>query len=221
LVRPEPGAGLTHGRFITFEGGEGAGKSTQLARLADRLRQRGEEVVATREPGGTPGAEAIRALLVAGAVQRWSPLAETFLHVAARIDHVERVIRPARARGVWMLSDRFLDSTRVYQGLAAGVGRERIDRLHDIALAGLRPDLTLLFDLPVAVGLERAGRTANEDRYERMGTAFHERVRAGFLDLAMREPERFVVIDANRAVGEVEVAVWAAVRERLAPGSPP
>lgn len=219
-MRAEPGAETTRGRFVTFEGGEGAGKSTQLALLAERLRARGEEVVATREPGGTPGAEAIRALLVAGAVDRWSPLGEAFLHVAARIDHVERVIRPALARGAWVLCDRFLDSTRVYQGLAGGVGLDRIDRLHDTALAGFAPDLTLLFDLPVTAGLARAGRSADEDRYERMGTGFHERVRAGFLDLATREPGRFVVIDASRTVGEVEAAVWAAVGERRAPGSP-
>lgn len=203
--------------MISFEGGEGAGKSTQIARLATRLRARRIEVVATREPGGTPGAEAIRTLLVGGAADRWSPLGETFLHIAARIDHAERVIRPTLARGAWVLADRFLDSTRVYQGLAGKVGLDTIDRLHEVALGSLRPDLTLLLDLPVALGLDRRRGITTEDRYERMGTAFHEQVRKGFLDLAAAEPARFRVIDAGRGVADVEASVWAAVAERFEP----
>lgn len=174
-------------------------------------------MVTTREPGGTVGAEAIRSLLVGGAVDRWTPAAETFLHIAARIDHLERVIRPALARGTWVISDRFLDSTRVYQGLAGQVGLDTVDRLHEVALGGLRPDLTLMFDLPVTVGLARRHGTQVGDRYERMGTVFHERVRQGFLGLAAAEPERFRVIDADRTVAEVEASVWATIEERFEP----
>jgi dTMP kinase len=215
LAPAEPAASSPRGRLITFEGGEGAGKSTQIDRLATRLRACGIEVVATREPGGTPGAEAIRSLLVGGAVDRWTPLGETFLHIAARIDHVARVIRPALARSAWVLADRFLDSTRVYQGVAGKVGLDTVDRLHEVALGSLRPDLTLLLDLPVAVGLNRRRGVATDDRYERMGTRFHDQVRKGFLELAAAEPARFRVIDAGRGVAEVEASIRAVVAERF------
>ena len=203
------------GRFVTFEGGEGAGKTTQIERLAAALRSVGVEVVATREPGGTPGAEAIRQLLVTGPTERWEPLTETLLHLAARCDHVSRRIRPELAAGRWVLCDRFTDSTRVYQGLAGAVGLEIVDRLHQIVLGDLSPDLTLVLDLPVEAGLARRAVSAGEDRYERMGLDFHRRVREGFLTLARTAPERCVVIDASGGIDDVAAAVRSAVTARL------
>jgi len=161
---------VSKGRFITFEGGEGAGKSTQLKRLVARLQADGREVVATREPGGSPGAEAIRELVLKGAADRWSPVTETLLMYAARRDHVERVIRPGLARGAWVVCDRFADSTRAYQGAAGGTAPELIAALETYILEGTRPDLTLIFDLPVEVGLERAHiRAGTEMRFESKG----------------------------------------------------
>lgn len=203
-------------RLITFEGGEGAGKTTQIERLAADLRRAGIDVITTREPGGTPGAEAIRQLLVTGATERWSPLTEALLHLAARHDHVTRRIAPALAAGRVVVCDRFADSTRVYQGLAGAVGLDVIDRLHQIAFGSLEPDLTLVLDLPVEQGLSRRRTSAGEDRYERMGTTFHERVRQGFLEVAQRAPERCVVIDARGTIDEVAVEVRRAVTARLA-----
>ena len=147
---------MLQGRFITFEGGEWAGKSTQLKRLVSRLQTGGQEVVATREPGGSPGAEGIRDLVLKGNADRWSAVTETLLMYAARRDHVERVIRPALARGAWVVCDRFADSTRAYQGAAGGTNPALIAALETYILEGTRPDLTLIFDLPVAIGLERA-----------------------------------------------------------------
>jgi dTMP kinase len=208
---------VTRGRFITFEGGEGAGKSTQVRILAERLRGAGLEVVATREPGGSPGGEAIRALLVTGEPDRWSAVTETLLMYAARRDHVERVIRPALARGAWVVCDRFADSTRAYQGAAGGTPAELIAALETHILEGTRPDLTLIFDLPVTEGLERAhARAGAEMRFESKGQAFHERLREGFLAIARTEPGRCAVIDATGSLEEVEARVWAAVDERLA-----
>jgi dTMP kinase len=206
---------VTRGRFITFEGGEGAGKSTQLGRLAERLRAQGLEVVATREPGGSPGAEAIRALVLNGAADRWSPVTETLLMYAARRDHIERVIAPALARGAWVVCDRFADSTRAYQGAAGGTDPALIAALEAQVLGPARPDLTLLFDLPPETGLARAQARGGEQRFESKGLAFHTRLREGFLAIARAESERCVVIDAARARGAVETAVWDAVRERL------
>ncbi len=203
------------GRFVTFEGGEGAGKTTQIERLAAALRRAGIEAVATREPGGTPGAEAIRQLLVTGPTERWEPLTETLLHLAARSDHVSRRIRPELAAGRWVLCDRFADSTRVYQGLAGAVGLEIVDRLHQIVLGDLAPDLTLVLDLPVEAGLARRAVSAGEDRYERMGLDFHRRVREGFLTLAHTAPERCVVIDASGGIDDVAAAVRSTVAARL------
>jgi dTMP kinase len=207
---------VAQGRFITFEGGEGAGKSTQLQRLAARLAVGGQEVVATREPGGSPGAEAIRELVLKGSADRWSPVTETLLMYAARRDHVERVIRPALARGAWVVCDRFADSTRAYQGAAGGTDPGLIAALETYILEATRPDLTLIFDLPVAVGLERAHvRAGAEMRFESKGQAFHERLREGFLAIAKAEPERCAVIDATGPLNEVEERVWAAVEARL------
>jgi dTMP kinase len=186
------------GRLVTFEGGEGAGKSTQIERLAATLRAAGLDPLVTREPGGTPEAEQIRRLLVEGPPDRWLPLSEALLLLAARYDHVVRRIAPALAEGRWVLCDRFMDSTRVYQGVAGGVGAELIDRLHAIVLGDLCPDLTVILDMPVATGLDRRQEAAGRQRYERMSRAFHERVRAGFLALARAEPDRCVVVDATR-----------------------
>ncbi len=206
------------GRFITLEGGEGTGKSTQVARLAERLRSTGREVIVTREPGGTPGAEAIRALLVQGEVDRWDALSETLLLNAARHDHVERVIRPALARGAWVVCDRYVDSTLVYQGIAKGLDVELLVRLHEQATGPLWPDLTLVLDVPAAIGLARAAsRRGDETRFEAHDAAFHERLRAGFLDLAARYAGRCAVIDAIVDVDAVSAAIWQAVAGRLAP----
>jgi dTMP kinase len=207
---------VTRGRFITFEGGEGAGKSTQLRRLADRLAAAGKEVVATREPGGSPGAETIRGLLVTGAADRWSPVTETLLMYAARRDHVERVIAPALARGAWVACDRFADSTRAYQGAAGGTDPGLIAALEHHVLETTRPDLTLVIDLPPGAGLARAaGRGDAETRFESKGEAFHARLRDAFLAIAAAEPGRCVVIDGQAAPDQVEAAVWAAVTARL------
>jgi dTMP kinase len=208
---------VTRGRFITFEGGEGAGKSTQVQRLAARLKAGGHEVVTTREPGGSPGAESIRDLVLRGDADRWSPLTETLLMYASRRDHIERVIRPALARGAWVICDRFADSTRAYQGAAGGVDPVFITALETYILEATRPDLTLVFDLPAETGLERAhARAGAEMRFESKGMAFHERLRAGFQAIAAAEPDRCAVIDATATMDGVEAAVWAAVEARLA-----
>jgi dTMP kinase len=206
------------GRLITFEGGEGAGKSTQVARLAERLRGSGIDPVTTREPGGSPGAEAIRALLVQGDPGRWTPMTEALLHYAARLDHLERTIRPALAAGRWVISDRFADSTVAYQGYGHRLGREAIADLHRLLLGDFAPDLTVVFDIPVDVGLGRVAARygdSHENRYERMDGGFHERMRQGFLDIARAEPARCVVVDANRDADSVAADVWAAVESRL------
>ena len=203
---------MAKGQFITFEGGEGAGKSTQLKRLVERLEKGGREVVATREPGGSAGAESIRELVLKGNADRWSPVTETLLMYAARRDHIERVIRPALARGAWVVCDRFADSTRAYQGAAGGTDPKLIAALEAHVLEATRPDVTLIFDLPVSVGLERAhARAGAEMRFESKGLEFHERLRAGFLAIARAEPERCAVIDATGSLAEVEAKVWAAV----------
>lgn len=208
---------MARGRFITFEGGEGAGKSTQLKRLAARLQAQGLEVVATREPGGSPGAESIRELVLKGAADRWSPVTETLLMYAARRDHIERVIKPALERGAWVVCDRFADSTRAYQGAAGGTDPDLISALERHILEEVRPDLTLIFDLAVEAGLARAhARAGAEMRFESKGEAFHQRLREGFLAIARAEPERCAVIEADATLEAVEAAVWQAVQDRLA-----
>lgn len=207
---------MTRGIFITFEGGEGAGKSTQIRRLAERLRAGGRDAVLTREPGGSPGAESIRELLLNGETDRWSPLTEALLMNAARRDHIERVIAPALARGAVVLCDRFADSTRAYQGAGGQVATAVIAQLETAVVGDIRPDLTLIFDLPVAEGLRRAlARNGGEERFEAKGAAFHERLRAAYLDIARAEPERCVVIDATATLDAVEAAILAAVQPRL------
>ncbi len=210
---------MTHGRFITFEGGEGAGKSTQVRILTERLKGAGLEVVATREPGGSPGAEAIRALLVTGDPDRWSAVSETLLMYAARRDHIERTIRPALERGAWVICDRFADSTRAYQGAGGHAAHGLIAAMETFVLEGTRPDLTLILDLPVEQGLARAGlRGGAEARFEAKGHAFHQRLREAFLDIARAEPNRCVVLDAAQAPEAVSDAVWSAVAARLPAG---
>jgi dTMP kinase len=206
---------MTEGRLITFEGGEGAGKSTQIDRLAAALSAAGLTVVVSREPGGTVGSEAIRELLLNGPPERWLPLGETLLLLAARLDHVERRIRPALAGGRWVLCDRFADSTRVYQGMAGDVGVELVDRLQYASIGDLAPDLTLILDVPVEIGLARRGVSA-ANRFEHKGHAFHQRVRDGFLQLAAAEPGRFWVIDGARSVDAVARDVRLAVEARFA-----
>ena len=207
---------MTRGRFITFEGGEGAGKSTQVARLVGWLRERGVEVVQTREPGGSPGAEAIRHLVLNGPAERWSPTTELLLMYAARADHLERTIRPALDAGRWVVCDRFADSSRAYQGTAGGIDMEFIERLDAAVVGQEQPDLTLVFDLPVEVGLARAmSRGGGEARFEAKGAAFHQKLREGFAAVVAAYPERCRVIDATGDVDAVFERVQQAVRPIL------
>lgn len=207
---------MARGRFITLEGGEGGGKSTQGRRLAERLRAAGKTVMLTREPGGSPGAEAIRELLVTGAADRWSPITETLLMYAARRDHLERAIRPALERGDWVVSDRFANSTRAYQGAGGDAPASLIQALERYVVGETRPDLTLVLDLPAELGLARAAsRPHAETRFESKGEAFHQRLREGFLAIARVEADRCAVIDATATEKAVADAIWAAVETRL------
>lgn len=206
---------MTQGFFISFEGGEGAGKSTQIRRLADRLSAAGHDVIVTREPGGSPGAEAIRDLLVNGAADRWSPVTESLLMYAARRDHVERVIRPALARGSVVLCDRYADSTRAYQGAGGDAPASLIAALEEHVLGGTIPVLTLILDLPAQVGLQRAEARGGAARFESKGLPFHERLRAGYLEIARQEPERCVVINADAELDAVTAAITDVVAQRL------
>jgi dTMP kinase len=210
---------VTRGKFITFEGGEGAGKSTQGRLLKTALEACGHAVVLTREPGGSPGAEEIRKLLVEGEPGRWSALSETLLFVAARADHVEKTIEPALQKGAWVISDRFSDSTYVYQGIARGLGVDKVRALQHAALGAYAPDLTLIVDVDPNEGLKRAhgrGHPA-ENRFEKFDGGFHARLRSAFRDIAAREPERCVLIDGARAVEAVAADIWRAVEMRLHP----
>src|SRR5690606_2829693 len=211
---------MPRGRFITFEGGEGTGKSTHTRLLAAALEDRGREVVLTREPGGTPEAEKVRALLVTGDVSRWSPTAEALLNYAARDDHIRRVIAPALARGAWVISDRFHDSTRAYPGINGGADMDPIATLETCVLGETVPDLTFVLDVGSREGLSRAaGRIGApgdpEDRFERKGEDFHRRLREAFLHIARSDPERCIVIDTTRSVEEVAASIWQGVVSRL------
>ncbi|GAA0399246.1 dTMP kinase [Brevundimonas terrae] len=204
------------GRFITFEGGEGAGKTTQARLLAERLRERGIDTVQTREPGGSPGAEEIRAIAVSGDAERWSARTETLLMYASRSDHLERKILPALEEGKWVVCDRFADSSRAYQGAGGGAPDSLIEALDEHVVGENQPNLTVVFDIPVEVGLERAfGRGLFETRFESKGLEFHQKLREGFLAVAERHPERCVVLDATGEVEEVAERLWAVVEERL------
>jgi dTMP kinase len=217
---------MARGRFITFEGGEGSGKSTQVRLLADRLRGRGVDPAVTREPGGSPFAEQVRGLILDPATAPHSALSEALLFYAARSDLLDTVIRPALAAGRWVICDRFSDSTRVYQGIAGGVEPPVLERLEDIVVSGTRPDLTLILDLPADAGLARAagrrggnaGVVLQPDAYEKRGLAFHERLRAGYAAIAKAEPQRCVLVDGAGAAEAIAAEIWGHVERRLLRG---
>lgn len=203
------------GRFITLEGGEGAGKSTQIQVVKDYLEARGIDVVVTREPGGTPVGQEIRNLLVSGDKDKWSPLSETLLILADRAAHLERVIRPALADGKYVVCDRFFDSTRAYQGIAGGLGLEVIHNLQQPVLGTTLPDVTLLLDIDPEKGLSRAQERGGDLRFESKTLAYHQTLRQAFLDFAKQEPERMVVIDADRDIEAVSTDIITVLGERL------
>ncbi|MFZ2005810.1 MAG: dTMP kinase [Stellaceae bacterium] len=205
----------SRGKFITVEGGEGAGKSTQVKLLVEALGRAGIDALATREPGGSPGAEAIRRLLLEGDTERWDAVGETLLFFAARRDHVARTIQPAVTAGKWVVCDRFIDSTIAYQGYGRGLPLDELAALQRFALGDFLPDLTFILDLPVDEGLARAASRSAADRFERLDRAFHQRLRDGFLAIAEAEPGRCAVIAASGEVDAVHRAIVAAVAERL------
>lgn len=204
------------GHFITFEGGEGSGKSTQAQRLGERLKLRGHDVVLTREPGGSPGAEAIRHLLLSGVAKPLGPEAETFMFAAARDDHVSTLIRPALDRGAWVICDRFIDSTRVYQGTLGNVDQRLIRALERLVVGSTMPELTIVLDVPPEVGLSRAAkRSADADRFEAEHIEYHRLLREAYGELAEQEPKRFVVIDGTPSADAIAVRIWMLVSERF------
>lgn len=206
--------GRTH--FITLEGGEGTGKSTQGKHLAARLQASGIANVLTREPGGSPGAEEIRKLLVEGEPGRWDALTEALLMFAARADHIARTIRPALESNKWVISDRFTDSSYVYQGVGRGLRAAKITEIEDVVLEGFEPDLTLILDLPVQEGLKRAkARNGTETRFEKFDIDFHQRLRDGFHEIAKANPERCVLIDASGSEDHVAEAIWREMQSRF------
>lgn len=203
------------GRFITLEGGEGAGKSTQIQVVKDYLLTRGNDVVVTREPGGTSEGQEIRNLLVSGDKDKWSPLSETLLILADRAAHLERIIRPALAEGKYVVCDRFFDSTKAYQGVAGGLGLDVIHNLQQPVLGTTLPDFTLLLDIDPEKGLRRAQERGGELRFESKTLAYHRTLRNAFLDFAAQEPDRIFVIDADRDVEAVSDDILAVLDERL------
>jgi dTMP kinase len=205
----------SRGKFITFEGGEGAGKSTQAGLLTAALNRAGIPVRATREPGGSSGGEAIRRVLLEGKRGRWDAVSEALLFVAARHDHVTQLIAPSLGQGVWVVSDRFADSTLAYQGYGKGVAFGDLASLHRFALDDFAPDLTLILDLPVEIGLARAAARSAADRFERLDLDFHERLRLGFRQIAGDNPTRCVLIDASGNPSTVHDSVLQAVAHRL------
>lgn len=209
------------GRFITFEGGEGVGKSTQINRLAKVLRRRGLDVLVTREPGGSLGAEAVRHVLLSGAAEEFGIRMEAILFAAARSDHVEEVIRPALEEGAVVLCDRFMDSSRVYQGVTGNLEPQFIVNLERIAINSMVPDLTLVLDLPAEAGLRRAkarqGTNAAPDRFEKEEVATHEKRREAFIDLTRSEPERCKLVNADQPEDMVALAILSAVEHVLEP----
>jgi dTMP kinase len=212
------------GKFITFEGGEGTGKSTHAAMLARRLEALGVGVLLTREPGGSPGAEVIRHVLLSGAAKPFGPEAEAMLFAAARDDHVNCTILPALAAGKWVICDRFADSTRVYQGVLGKLDPRLIRALERVSIGALSPDLTFVLDVPAALGQKRAARrrgTSNPDRFEAEENEFHENLRQAYLALAASEPDRCVIVDASAAKDDVAKRIWATVNSRLNPAMAP
>jgi dTMP kinase len=209
---------VARGHFITFEGGEGTGKSTQAKLLVDRLKSLGVDVLLTREPGGSPGAEAVRHVLLSGAAKPLGPYAEAILFAAARDDHVRYTIKPALEQGTWVVSDRFADSTRVYQGALSNIDPKLIRRLERITIGDTQPELTFILDLPAEIGLRRAAKrrgSGGSDRFEAEGLAFHNKLREAYLELAEREPQRCTVIDASADMPAIADVIWACVNTRL------
>ena len=207
---------MANGKFITLEGGEGAGKSTQTKLLAQALEGSGIGVLLTREPGGTLAAEEIRNFLVNGPIDRWTPASEALLLFAARLEHMENTIRPALNSDRWVVCDRFADSTMAYQGYGHKLGVDWIANLHRLTLGDFSPDLTIILDIPPEAGLARAGqRSDSEDRYERMDPAFHQRLRDGFLEIARRDPKRCAVVDATQDVSKVHDWIRTLIHRRL------
>ena len=211
---------MAAGKFITFEGGEGAGKSTQAEMLRKNLAAMGVQSLVTREPGGSPRAEAIRGVLLSGKAKRFGPMGETLLFYVARDSHLELTIRPALARGTWVLCDRFYDSTRAYQGAAGGVSIAAMNALERVVVGATKPDLTLILDLPPEEGLKRVTARASadglaKDRFESMSLIFHQNLRQEFLEIAEAEPWRCAVIDASRALDKVAEDVWSVASQRL------
>jgi dTMP kinase len=206
------------GRFITFEGGEGSGKSTQIKMLAERLDEARQRTIVTREPGGSPGAEIIRHLLLSGMGKLLGPEAETLLFAAARDDHVHTVIEPALDQGIWVLCDRFSDSTRAYQGKLGQVDPGILNAMQRVTIGDLKPDLTFILDVPVEVGMQRANARRGSgapDRFEAEDVKFHEGLRDAYRQIAAAEPQRCVLIDANADAATVAAKIWSAVRDRL------
>jgi dTMP kinase len=215
---------VMRGRFITFEGGEGTGKSTQASLLAQRLRALGIGVVLTREPGGSPGAEIIRHVVLSGAAKPFGPHAEAILFAAARDDHIRNTIMPALERGRWVVSDRFSDSTRVYQGALGNVDDKLIQGLERVTVGDLKPDITFILDVPTEIGLARASVRRGDgiaDRFERESVEFHEKLRDAFRLLALSEPNRCVLIDASAPSAAVAERIWKVVSDRLDPATAP
>lgn len=216
---PPASSSVRKGAFITLEGGEGAGKTTQARHIAERLRARGIEAITTREPGGSPGAEILRDVLLSGKIKDLGAKAEAIIFSAARIDHIDHTIAPALAAGTWVVCDRFADSTRVYQGTFGGIEAEFLTLLERVTLNDLRPDLTLILDLPPEVGLARAAARRRpdvaSDRFESEGILFHEALRQAYLDIAAAEPQRCVVVDAAQEEDEVAQAIWDVIASRL------
>ena len=213
-VKRSPG----RGRFVTFEGGEGSGKSTQIKTLAERLDALKLRAIVTREPGGSPGAEIIRHLVLSGMGKLLGPDAETLLFAAARDDHVRTVIRPALSQGIWVLCDRFSDSTRAYQGRLGNVSAELLNAMERVTIGDLKPDLTFILDVPVEIGMQRAAArrgTGTPDRFEAEDVRFHRQLREAYRQIAAAEPKRCVLIDASADPGTVAAMIWTALRERL------
>lgn len=207
---------MTTGKFITFEGGEGAGKTTQSKLLAEALEKAGIETLETREPGGTFGAEAIRDLVLEGTSDRWSGITELLLMYAARMDHIEKLIKPALARGVWVISDRFSDSSLAYQGYARGLGAGHVKAVHDAVMQGFEPDLTILFDMDPVIAQKRV-ETRGEDltRFDAESLEFHKTLRTAFLEIAEENPKRIQTVDADGSLGSVQNRILFAVTKKF------
>ena len=223
MTEAAPKAGSLRGRFITFEGGEGSGKSTQIKILAERLNTAKLRAIVTREPGGSPGAEIIRHLVLSGMGKLLGADAETLLFAAARDDHVHTVIKPALEQGIWVLCDRFADSTRAYQGRLGDVMPGVLNAMERVTIGDLKPDLTVILDVPVEVGMQRAAArrgSSAPDRFEAEDIAFHQKLRDAYREIAAGDPERCVLIDANAGADTVAASVWTALRDRVLTADP-